>query len=49
MRAAKVLVTLLIYLEASNVKYSIYEQAVLRIRIRDPVHFWPRDPGWGKN
>ncbi len=23
--------------------------AVLRIRIRDPVHFWPLDPGWEKN
>jgi hypothetical protein len=22
---------------------------VLRIRIRDPVPFWPRDPGWVKN
>ncbi len=22
---------------------------VLRIRIRDPVSFWPRDPGWVKN
>jgi hypothetical protein len=21
---------------------------VLRIRIRDPVHFWPLDPGMGK-
>jgi phosphoribosylpyrophosphate synthetase len=24
-------------------------KAVLRIRIRDPMPFWPRDPGWVKN
>ncbi len=24
-------------------------KAVLRIRIRDPVPFWPLDPGWVKN
>ncbi len=28
--------------------YSFYLLAVLRIRIRDPVPFWLRDPGWIK-
>jgi hypothetical protein len=30
-------------------KASVPLLAVLRIRIRDPVPFWPRDPGWVKN
>ncbi len=32
--------------EALSSRKRLQTRAVLRIRIRDPVPFWPREPGW---
>ncbi len=39
---------LLVYPHLCSSAPSVSPRAVLRIRIRDPVHFWPLDPGWLK-